>query len=141
MVADTRSTETELSVIYRWNRRRRQFLRYQTLETHAAQDWEAFQIHNHSFLVVANHRRGELEVDHRRLGLASDGSEDLNPETVLKLETVLTETTSEPPELQSSCFFFCNMFLCNQMCEMSSCGVVRSVTSSQEGGDEDLSGG
>ncbi|XP_037542748.1 thrombospondin-type laminin G domain and EAR repeat-containing protein-like [Nematolebias whitei] len=57
VVADTRSAETELSVIYRWNRRRRQFLRYQTLETHAAQDWEAFQIHNHSFLVVANHRR------------------------------------------------------------------------------------
>lgn len=61
VVADVRRAETELSVIYRWNRRRRQFLRYQTLETHAAQDWEAFRIHNQSFLVVANHRRGEQE--------------------------------------------------------------------------------
>uniref|UniRef100_A0A3Q3AY39 Thrombospondin-type laminin G domain and EAR repeats b n=1 Tax=Kryptolebias marmoratus TaxID=37003 RepID=A0A3Q3AY39_KRYMA len=57
VVADIRRAEPELSVIYRWNRRRRRFLRYQTLETHSAQDWEAFQIHNHSFLVVANHRR------------------------------------------------------------------------------------
>ncbi|AWP13685.1 putative thrombospondin-type laminin G domain and EAR repeat-containing protein-like [Scophthalmus maximus] len=57
VVANSREAEPELSVIYRWNRRRRRFLRYQTLETHGALDWEAFQIHNHSFLVVANHRR------------------------------------------------------------------------------------
>ncbi|XP_059198263.1 thrombospondin-type laminin G domain and EAR repeat-containing protein-like [Centropristis striata] len=57
VVANSRETEPELSVIYRWNRRRRRFLRHQTLETHAAVDWEAFHIHNHSFLVVANHRR------------------------------------------------------------------------------------
>ncbi|MEQ2161984.1 hypothetical protein GOODEAATRI_015313, partial [Goodea atripinnis] len=57
VVADIRKAEPELSVIYRWNRRQKRFLRYQTLETHAAQDWEAFQIHNNSFLVVANHRR------------------------------------------------------------------------------------
>lgn len=62
VVADIRRAEPELSVIYRWNQRLRRFLRYQTLETHAAQDWEAFQIQNHSFLVVANHRRGEQEV-------------------------------------------------------------------------------
>ncbi|XP_040004914.1 thrombospondin-type laminin G domain and EAR repeat-containing protein [Xiphias gladius] len=57
VVANSREAEPELSVIYRWNRQRRRFLRFQTLETHGALDWEAFQIHNHSFLVVANHRR------------------------------------------------------------------------------------
>uniref|UniRef100_A0A3Q3MM89 Thrombospondin type laminin G domain and EAR repeats n=1 Tax=Mastacembelus armatus TaxID=205130 RepID=A0A3Q3MM89_9TELE len=57
VVANSRETEPELSVIYRWNQRLRRFLYYQTLETHAALDWEAFSIHNHSFLVVANHRR------------------------------------------------------------------------------------
>ncbi|KAM6954974.1 thrombospondin-type laminin G domain and EAR repeat-containing protein-like [Lycodopsis pacificus] len=57
VVANSREAEPELSVIYRWNRRRRRFLRHQTLETHSALDWEAFHIHNHSFLVVANHRR------------------------------------------------------------------------------------
>uniref|UniRef100_A0A4W6EUQ4 Thrombospondin type laminin G domain and EAR repeats n=1 Tax=Lates calcarifer TaxID=8187 RepID=A0A4W6EUQ4_LATCA len=57
VVANSREVEPELSIIYRWNRQRRRFLRHQTLETHGALDWEAFQIHNHSFLVVANHRR------------------------------------------------------------------------------------
>ncbi|XP_029283836.1 thrombospondin-type laminin G domain and EAR repeat-containing protein [Cottoperca gobio] len=57
VVANSREAEPELSVIYRWNQRRRRFLRHQTLETHSALDWEAFHIHNHSFLVVANHRR------------------------------------------------------------------------------------
>ncbi|XP_072770487.1 thrombospondin-type laminin G domain and EAR repeat-containing protein [Nerophis lumbriciformis] len=57
VVANSREVEPELSVIYRWNGRRRRFVRHQTLETHAAVDWEAFHMHNHSFLVVANHRR------------------------------------------------------------------------------------
>ncbi|KAF3694317.1 Thrombospondin-type laminin G domain and EAR repeat-containing protein [Channa argus] len=57
VVANSREAEPELSVIYRWNWRRQRFLRHQTLETHSAVDWEAFSIHNHSFLVVANHRR------------------------------------------------------------------------------------
>ncbi|XP_040912592.1 thrombospondin-type laminin G domain and EAR repeat-containing protein-like isoform X2 [Toxotes jaculatrix] len=57
VVANSRETEPELSIVYRWNRQWRRFLRYQTLETHGALDWEAFQIHNQSFLVVANHRR------------------------------------------------------------------------------------
>uniref|UniRef100_A0AAQ4PUE0 Thrombospondin-type laminin G domain and EAR repeats b n=1 Tax=Gasterosteus aculeatus aculeatus TaxID=481459 RepID=A0AAQ4PUE0_GASAC len=57
VVANSGEAEPELSVIYRWNQRRRRFLRHQTLETHAALDWEAFHIHDHSFLVVANHRR------------------------------------------------------------------------------------
>ncbi|XP_058478466.1 thrombospondin-type laminin G domain and EAR repeat-containing protein-like [Solea solea] len=57
VVANSREAEPEFSVIYRWSRRQRRFLRHQSLETHGALDWEAFQIHNHSFLVVANHRR------------------------------------------------------------------------------------
>ncbi|XP_036965589.1 thrombospondin-type laminin G domain and EAR repeat-containing protein-like isoform X2 [Acanthopagrus latus] len=57
VVANSRESEPELSIIYKWNQRRRRFLRHQNLETHSAVDWEAFHIHNHSFLVVANHRR------------------------------------------------------------------------------------
>ncbi|KAE8277781.1 Thrombospondin-type laminin G domain and EAR repeat-containing protein [Larimichthys crocea] len=57
VVANSREAEPELSVIYRWNQRRRRFLRHQTLQTHSALDWEAFHIHNQSFLVVANHRQ------------------------------------------------------------------------------------
>uniref|UniRef100_A0A673AP45 Thrombospondin type laminin G domain and EAR repeats n=1 Tax=Sphaeramia orbicularis TaxID=375764 RepID=A0A673AP45_9TELE len=57
VVANSREVEPELSVIYRWSRQRRRFVRHQTLETHSALDWEAFRIHNHSFLVVANHRQ------------------------------------------------------------------------------------
>ncbi|XP_062311724.1 thrombospondin-type laminin G domain and EAR repeat-containing protein-like [Osmerus eperlanus] len=51
--------EQELSIIYKWSPRKLKFLRHQTLETHSALDWEAFSINNQSFLVVANHRRGE----------------------------------------------------------------------------------
>lgn len=63
VAANFREAGSERSVIYQWHRRRRRFVHYQTLETHTAQDWEAFRIHNHSFLVVANHRRGKQEVD------------------------------------------------------------------------------
>lgn len=63
VVANSREAQPELSVIYRWNQRRKRFLRYQTLETHAALDWEAFSIHNQSFLVVANHRRGKQQTE------------------------------------------------------------------------------
>ncbi|KAF1383069.1 hypothetical protein PFLUV_G00150480 [Perca fluviatilis] len=66
VVANSREAEPEMSVIYRWNQRRRRFLRHQTLETHAARDWEAFHMHNHSFLVVANHRRAK---DHNILSV------------------------------------------------------------------------
>ncbi|XP_026070560.1 thrombospondin-type laminin G domain and EAR repeat-containing protein-like [Carassius auratus] len=49
--------ERELSVIYRWSNKRLKFVRYQTLETHSACDWEAFHINNEAFLhSVANHR-------------------------------------------------------------------------------------
>ncbi|XP_028291417.1 thrombospondin-type laminin G domain and EAR repeat-containing protein-like isoform X2 [Gouania willdenowi] len=58
VVANFKEAEQEVSVIYRWNKRRKRFLRFQTLETHSALDWEAFNIYSHSFLIVANHRRG-----------------------------------------------------------------------------------
>uniref|UniRef100_A0A3B3UW29 Thrombospondin type laminin G domain and EAR repeats n=1 Tax=Poecilia latipinna TaxID=48699 RepID=A0A3B3UW29_9TELE len=60
VVADMQKAEPELSTIYRWNRRQKRFIRFQTLETHSARDWEAFHIHNNSFLVVANHMRLQL---------------------------------------------------------------------------------
>ncbi|KAG7466965.1 hypothetical protein MATL_G00148250 [Megalops atlanticus] len=49
----------ELSVIYKWSERKLKFLRYQTLETHSARDWEAFHIQGEAFLAVANHRQGD----------------------------------------------------------------------------------
>ncbi|KAJ8405352.1 hypothetical protein AAFF_G00318250 [Aldrovandia affinis] len=49
----------ELSVIYKWSQRKLKFLPYQTLETHSARDWEAFNIQGDVFLAVANHRQGE----------------------------------------------------------------------------------
>lgn len=58
VVANSAEVEPERSVLYRWSRARRRFVLHQTIETHSALDWEAFHIHNHSFLVVANHRRG-----------------------------------------------------------------------------------
>ena len=48
----------EVSVIYKWSFKKLKFVRYQTLETYSARDWEAFQINNESFLAVANHRKG-----------------------------------------------------------------------------------
>ncbi|XP_075871955.1 thrombospondin-type laminin G domain and EAR repeat-containing protein-like isoform X2 [Nelusetta ayraudi] len=56
-VANSREAEPQLSVIYRWQRRRRRFVQHQTLQTHSAVDWEAFSIQQQHFLVVANHRR------------------------------------------------------------------------------------
>ncbi|XP_041937368.1 thrombospondin-type laminin G domain and EAR repeat-containing protein isoform X1 [Alosa sapidissima] len=47
----------EVSIIYKWSLKKLKFVRYQTLETHSARDWEAFQINDESFLAVANHRR------------------------------------------------------------------------------------
>ncbi|KAM9804828.1 LOW QUALITY PROTEIN: thrombospondin-type laminin G domain and EAR repeat-containing protein-like [Neosynchiropus ocellatus] len=61
VVANSGELRPELSLIYRWSRRRRRFQRYQKLETFVALDWEFFTIQNQSFLVVANHRRG---LDH-----------------------------------------------------------------------------
>ncbi|KAF7661267.1 hypothetical protein LDENG_00265560 [Lucifuga dentata] len=49
---------TEISVIYKWSKRRKRFVQYQTLQTHCARDWEAFHINRQTYLAVANHRQG-----------------------------------------------------------------------------------
>ncbi|XP_070776006.1 thrombospondin-type laminin G domain and EAR repeat-containing protein-like [Enoplosus armatus] len=48
----------DFSVIYKWSKRRKQFVRFQTLQTHCARDWEAFNIDRQTYLAVANHRQG-----------------------------------------------------------------------------------
>ncbi|XP_077476406.1 thrombospondin-type laminin G domain and EAR repeat-containing protein isoform X1 [Stigmatopora argus] len=50
--------EFDYSVIYKWSRKSKHFVQFQTLQTHCARDWEAFKIHRHTYLVVANHRIG-----------------------------------------------------------------------------------
>ncbi|MED6267720.1 hypothetical protein CHARACLAT_014949 [Characodon lateralis] len=50
--------ETDFSVIYKWSKRRKRFVRFQTLQTHCARDWEAFNINEQTYLAVANHRMG-----------------------------------------------------------------------------------
>ncbi|KAF4109452.1 hypothetical protein G5714_010525 [Onychostoma macrolepis] len=62
VVANCRSKDAgdhEQSVIYKWSSRKLKFIRYQTLNTHSARDWEAFNIQDETFLAVANHRQGE----------------------------------------------------------------------------------
>ncbi|RXN28063.1 thrombospondin-type laminin G domain and EAR repeat-containing -like protein [Labeo rohita] len=62
IVANCRSKDAgdqEQSVIFKWSSRKLKFIRYQTLNTHSARDWEAFNIQDETFLAVANHRQGE----------------------------------------------------------------------------------
>ncbi|KAK7168854.1 hypothetical protein R3I93_004990 [Phoxinus phoxinus] len=62
VVANCRSKDAgdqEQSVIYKWSSRKLKFIHYQTLNTHSARDWEAFNIRDETFLAVANHRQGE----------------------------------------------------------------------------------
>ncbi|XP_034063282.1 thrombospondin-type laminin G domain and EAR repeat-containing protein-like [Gymnodraco acuticeps] len=54
-----KQTENDFSVIYKWSKRRKLFVRFQTLQTHCARDWEAFQINKQTYLAVANHRQGD----------------------------------------------------------------------------------
>lgn len=51
----------DFSVIYKWSRKRKQFVQIQTLQTYCARDWEAFKIDRQTYLVVANHRKGKTE--------------------------------------------------------------------------------
>ncbi|KAK5857618.1 hypothetical protein PBY51_010850 [Eleginops maclovinus] len=51
--------ENDFSVIYKWSKRRKVFVRFQTLQTHCARDWEAFKINKQIYLAVANHRHGD----------------------------------------------------------------------------------
>ncbi|KAM4723498.1 thrombospondin-type laminin G domain and EAR repeat-containing protein-like isoform 2-T2 [Anableps anableps] len=50
--------EMDFSVIYKWSKRRKRFVRFQTLQTFCARDWEAFNINEETYLAVANHRMG-----------------------------------------------------------------------------------
>ncbi|TMS21009.1 Thrombospondin-type laminin G domain and EAR repeat-containing protein [Larimichthys crocea] len=54
----SKESETDSSVIYKWSRKRKRFVRFQTLQTHCARDWEAFTINQQTYLAVANHRQG-----------------------------------------------------------------------------------
>uniref|UniRef100_A0A8C2WPE5 Thrombospondin type laminin G domain and EAR repeats n=1 Tax=Cyclopterus lumpus TaxID=8103 RepID=A0A8C2WPE5_CYCLU len=54
-----KESETDISVIYKWSKRSKQFVQFQTLQTHCARDWEAFNINQHTYLAVANHRQGD----------------------------------------------------------------------------------
>ncbi|XP_068608305.1 thrombospondin-type laminin G domain and EAR repeat-containing protein-like [Brachionichthys hirsutus] len=58
MVVSNSGTEIDFSVIYKWSKRRKQFVQIQTLQTHCARDWEAFSINRQTYLAVANHRQG-----------------------------------------------------------------------------------
>ncbi|KAM9777531.1 thrombospondin-type laminin G domain and EAR repeat-containing protein-like [Neosynchiropus ocellatus] len=51
-------SEEDFSVIYKWNKRRKAFVQFQTVKTHCARDWEAFVINQQTYLAVANHRIG-----------------------------------------------------------------------------------
>ncbi|KAM9340940.1 thrombospondin-type laminin G domain and EAR repeat-containing protein-like [Symphorus nematophorus] len=53
-----KQSEMDYSVIYKWNKKRKRFVRFQTLQTHCARDWEAFDINQQTYLAVANHRQG-----------------------------------------------------------------------------------
>uniref|UniRef100_A0A3Q3G0R4 Thrombospondin-type laminin G domain and EAR repeats a n=1 Tax=Labrus bergylta TaxID=56723 RepID=A0A3Q3G0R4_9LABR len=54
-----KETGTDFSVIYKWSRRSKKFVQFQTLQTHCARDWEAFSIDQQTYLAVANHRQGD----------------------------------------------------------------------------------
>uniref|UniRef100_A0A4W6EEI3 Thrombospondin type laminin G domain and EAR repeats n=1 Tax=Lates calcarifer TaxID=8187 RepID=A0A4W6EEI3_LATCA len=53
-----KKSETDFSVIYKWSKRRKKFVQFQSLQTHCARDWEAFTINRQTYLAVANHRQG-----------------------------------------------------------------------------------
>uniref|UniRef100_A0A8D3D6F5 Thrombospondin-like N-terminal domain-containing protein n=1 Tax=Scophthalmus maximus TaxID=52904 RepID=A0A8D3D6F5_SCOMX len=53
-----KESETEFSVIYKWSKKSKQFVRFQSLQTYCARDWEAFTINQQVYLAVANHRQG-----------------------------------------------------------------------------------
>uniref|UniRef100_A0A3B4GEG3 Thrombospondin-type laminin G domain and EAR repeat-containing protein-like n=1 Tax=Pundamilia nyererei TaxID=303518 RepID=A0A3B4GEG3_9CICH len=52
-----KDSQADFSVIYKWSKRRKRFVQFQTLQTHCARDWEAFNIDGHTYLAVANHRQ------------------------------------------------------------------------------------
>lgn len=54
----SKELEADFSVIYKWSKKRKRFVRFQTLQTQCARDWEAFNINQQTYLAVANHRLG-----------------------------------------------------------------------------------
>lgn len=57
-----KDSQADFSVIYKWSKRRKRFVQFQTLQTHCARDWEAFNIDGHKYLAVANHRQGNINI-------------------------------------------------------------------------------
>ncbi|XP_047467399.1 thrombospondin-type laminin G domain and EAR repeat-containing protein-like [Mugil cephalus] len=55
----SKEKERDFSVIYKWSKKRKRFVRFQTVQTHCARDWEAFDINQQTYLAVANHRQGD----------------------------------------------------------------------------------
>ncbi|XP_071354272.1 thrombospondin-type laminin G domain and EAR repeat-containing protein-like [Trachinotus anak] len=53
-----KESESDFSVIYKWSKKRKKFVQFQSLQTHCARDWEAFNINRQTYLAVANHRQG-----------------------------------------------------------------------------------
>uniref|UniRef100_A0A3B4UN23 Thrombospondin type laminin G domain and EAR repeats n=1 Tax=Seriola dumerili TaxID=41447 RepID=A0A3B4UN23_SERDU len=53
-----KKSEMDFSVIYKWSKKRKKFVRFQSLQTYCARDWEAFNINRQTYLAVANHRQG-----------------------------------------------------------------------------------
>ncbi|XP_034050860.1 thrombospondin-type laminin G domain and EAR repeat-containing protein-like [Thalassophryne amazonica] len=53
-----KQSDADISVIYKWSNKIKRFVQFQTLQTHCARDWEAFNINRETYLAVANHRRG-----------------------------------------------------------------------------------
>lgn len=66
--------DADVSVIYKWNKRRKRFVRFQTLQTYCARDWEAFTINGHTYLAVANHRLGKNEISVEKCPVTFCGS-------------------------------------------------------------------
>nr|XP_015825245.2 thrombospondin-type laminin G domain and EAR repeat-containing protein isoform X1 [Nothobranchius furzeri] len=59
LVVSNSGAGADFSVVYKWSNRRKRFVHLQTLQTFCARDWEAFNIEQHSYLAVANHRQGD----------------------------------------------------------------------------------
>ncbi|XP_023255169.1 thrombospondin-type laminin G domain and EAR repeat-containing protein-like [Seriola lalandi dorsalis] len=53
-----KESEMDFSVIYKWSKKRKKFVQFQSLQTYCARDWEAFNINRQTYLAVANHRQG-----------------------------------------------------------------------------------
>uniref|UniRef100_A0A3P9I1V7 Thrombospondin-type laminin G domain and EAR repeat-containing protein-like n=1 Tax=Oryzias latipes TaxID=8090 RepID=A0A3P9I1V7_ORYLA len=55
----SKDSGADYSVVYKWSKKRKRFVSFQTLQTYCARDWEAFYINHNTYLAVANHRWGD----------------------------------------------------------------------------------